>query len=82
MTKQLMLRAHSSAFATLPIFGKCSEAVADRRDGARRGRGRLNTIGRAAALAAATMVVAVVAEIIIIITSTMMTTKMMMATAT
>ena len=49
---------NSSVFATLQIFAKCSETVADRRDGARRGRVRLNTIGRVAALAAATMVVA------------------------
>jgi hypothetical protein len=38
MTKQFLLRSHSSVFTALPIFGKCSEAVADRRDGARRGR--------------------------------------------
>jgi hypothetical protein len=58
MTQRVLLRAHSSVFSVLPIFGKCSEAVADRRDGARRGRVGLNTIGRMTALAEATMVVA------------------------
>ena len=76
MTKQFLLRAHSSVFATLPIFAKCNEAVADRRDGARKGRVGLNIIGRVAALAAATMVVAVmVAVIVIMIMTTMMTIK-------
>ena len=51
-------RAHSSVIAT---FAKCNEAVADRRDGARRGRVDLNAIRRVAALAEATTVVAVVA---------------------
>ena len=49
-----MLYAHSSVFI-LQIFAKCTEAVADTR-----GRVRLNTIGRVAALVAATMIVAMV----------------------
>ena len=86
MTKQFLLRAHSSVFATLPIFAKCNEAVADRRDGARRGRVGLNTLGRVAASAAMTMVVAaalaIIAVIINIITTTVMPIKMIMATET
>jgi hypothetical protein len=37
MAKQCLLRAHSFVFTMLPIFAKCSEAVADRRDVVRKG---------------------------------------------
>ncbi len=78
MTKQFLLRAHSSVFTMLPIFAKCTEKLSPTDGtGHERGQVRLNTIGRAAALAAATMVavVVVVVVIITIITTTMMTIK-------
>ncbi len=54
------------------IFGKCSETVADRRDGAGRGRVGLSTIGRVAALVEATMVIAAAVAIIAVIITMVM----------